>query len=91
VYTKLRADYECVSEEVQEVQAVKMEVVGWQIKDLEAKGKPVKENFIRHSRTLMATGASARAVREQLYLIAAYFLTAEGYAEEQMPLPLLNL
>ena len=60
MYANLRADYECLSHEVQDVQEAEKEEVGWQIKDLEAKGKPVKENFIGHSRTLMATGASAR-------------------------------
>jgi hypothetical protein len=87
MYSKLRADYECLSQEVQDVQEAEKEEVGWQIKDLEAKGKPVKENFIGHSRTLMATGASARAVREQLYLNAAYFLTKEGYAEFEAQMP----
>ncbi len=45
MYANLRADYECVSEVVQEVQEAEKEEVGLQIKDLKAKGTPVTEDI----------------------------------------------
>jgi hypothetical protein len=47
----------------------------------------MKDNFVRHVRALLATGSSARSVREQLYLNGGYFLSEKGYAafKENMP------
>ena len=44
------------------------------IRHKEQRGKPMKDTFVRHCRTLLATGASARSVREQLLLNAGFFL-----------------
>jgi hypothetical protein len=41
------------------------------------KGKPVGFPFVRHCATLLATGGSARSVREQLLLNAGFFLDAD--------------
>jgi hypothetical protein len=51
------------------------------------RGKPLKGTFVRHCRTLFATGSSARSVREQLFVNATFFLSVEGYGEfmESMP------
>ena len=50
------------------------------IRHKEQRGKPMKDTFVRHCRTLLATGASARSVREQLLLNAGFFLRDKEYA-----------
>jgi hypothetical protein len=62
----------------------------WSIRDTKAKGKPMKDTFVGHCRTLMATDAPARSVREQLYLNAGLFLTPELYADFDVDMPLLR-
>ena len=54
------------------------------------RGKPLKENFVRHVRALLATGSSARSVREQLYLNGGFFLSAQGYKQFQASMPELR-
>ena len=49
------------------------------IRHTEQRGQPMKERFVQHTRTLLATGASARSVREQLLLDASFFLMLEEY------------
>jgi hypothetical protein len=52
------------------------------------RGHPLKDAFVRHCRTLMATGSSARSVREQLFVNAGFFLGNEaisGFISESMP------
>ena len=51
---------------------------------------PSKDPFVRHCRTLLATGASARSIREQLLLNAAFFLTEEGYKKFMEAMPSLR-
>jgi hypothetical protein len=60
------------------------------IRDNEHRGKPLKESFVRHCRTLLATGASARSVREQLFLNGAFFLSEQGYATFSAGMPSLR-
>jgi hypothetical protein len=60
------------------------------IRDNDHRGKPPKESFVRHCRTLLATGASARSVREQLFLNAAFFLSEQGYATFSVGMPSLR-
>jgi hypothetical protein len=61
-----------------------------QIRDNDHRGKPLKESFARHCRTLLATGASARSVREQLFLNDAFFLSKQGYATFSAGMPSLH-
>ncbi len=51
------------------------------------RGKPLKDAFVRHCRTLLATGSSARSVWEQLFVNAAFFLedTRNALFIETMP------
>jgi len=86
-YEKLHADYESVSEHLQKVEEKEIEEAVWSIRDTKAKGKPMKDMFVGHCRTLLATGASARSVREQLYLNAKFFLSPQLYSDfnEEMP------
>jgi hypothetical protein len=67
-YEKLYADYESLSENLQKVEEKEIEEAVWSIRDTKAKSKPMKDMFVGHCRTLLATGASARSVREQLFL-----------------------
>ena len=60
------------------------------IRDNDHRGKPLKESFVRHCRTLLATGASARSVREQLFLNGAFFLSEQGYATFSAGMPSLR-
>ena len=89
-YENLLAAYESLSENLQEVEDEDKEDAVWSIRDTKAKGKPMKDTFVGHCRTLMATGASARSVREQLYLNAGFFLTPELYAELDVGMPSLR-
>jgi hypothetical protein len=41
----------------------------------------MKKNFVRHVRALLATGSSARSVREQLFLNGGFILSEKGYAQ----------
>ena len=50
----------------------------------------MKDYFVRHCRCLLATGSSARSVREQLFLNGAFFLGAEKYAEFRDAMPQLD-
>ena len=54
------------------------------------KGKPMTDKFVRHCRTLLATGASARSIREQLLLNAAFSLTEEAYGRFSAAMPSLR-
>jgi hypothetical protein len=53
----------------------------------EQRGKSMKDTFVRHCRTLLATGASARSVREQLLLNAGFFLRDKEYATFSAAIP----
>ena len=57
------------------------------IRHKEQRGKPMKDTFVRHCRTLLATGASARSVREQLLLNADFFLRDKEYATFSAAIP----
>ncbi len=50
----------------------------------------MKENFVRHVRTLLATGSSARSVREQLYLNGGFVLSDKGYEQFKDSMPELR-
>ena len=89
-YDKLHAEYESLSENLQMVEEKEKEEAVWSIRDTKAKGKPMKGMFVGHCRTLLATGASARSVREQLYLNAKFFLTPELYADFDVEMPSLR-
>ncbi len=54
------------------------------------RGKPLKDYFIRHCRCLLATGSSARSVREQLFLNGAFFLGEEQYTAFWDAMPQLD-
>jgi hypothetical protein len=43
------------------------------IREERGRGKPVNDKFVRHARTLLSTGGSARSTLEQLHLNAAFF------------------
>ena len=45
---------------------------------------------MRHVRALLATGSSARSVREQLYLNGGFFLSAKGYEQFKVSMPELR-
>jgi hypothetical protein len=45
---------------------------------------------VRHVRALLATGSSARSVREQLYLNGGFFLSAKGYEQFKASMPELR-
>jgi hypothetical protein len=70
---QLRAEYETMSEALQTVEEKEGEEDVCQIRFAGQRGKPVTDKFIRHCRTLLATGSSARSVREQLFLNAVFF------------------
>ncbi len=89
-YEKLHADYESVSENLQKVEEKEIEEAVWSIRDTKAKGKPMKDMFVGHCRTLLATGASARSVWEQLYLNAKCFLTPQLYSDFVVEMPSLR-
>jgi hypothetical protein len=50
----------------------------------------MQDPFVRHCRTLLATDASARSIREQLLLNAAFFLSEEGYKKFSAAIPCLR-
>ena len=50
----------------------------------------MKDKFVRHVRALLATGSSARSVREQLFLNGGFFLSEKGYAELTADMPELR-
>ncbi len=54
------------------------------------RGKPLKDFFVWHCRRLLATGSSARSVREQLFLNGAFFLRDELYTEFREAMPELR-
>ena len=54
------------------------------------RGKPLKDYFVRHCRCLLATGSSARSVREQLFLNGAFFLGEEQYTAFRDAMPQLD-
>ncbi len=70
---KLRAEYETLSEALETVEEKVEEEIVCQIRHAGQRGNPVTDKFIRHCRTLLATGSSARSVREQLFLNAGFF------------------
>jgi hypothetical protein len=49
------------------------------IRDAFGRGNAVSDKFVRHARTLLSTGGSARSTLEQLHLNAGFFLSAEEY------------
>jgi hypothetical protein len=50
----------------------------------------MKDKFVRHVRALLATGSSARSVREQLFLNGGFFLSEKGYSELTADMPELR-
>jgi hypothetical protein len=50
----------------------------------------LKDAFVRHSRTLLTTGSSARSVREQLFVNAAFFLGGSKYESFKAAIPELR-
>ena len=50
------------------------------IREERGRGKAVNDKFVRHARTLLSTGGSARSTLEQLHLNAAFFLSEKEYA-----------
>ena len=50
----------------------------------------MKDHFVRLCRCLLATGASARSVREQLFLNAAFFLGEDAYQSFKDAIPELR-
>jgi hypothetical protein len=57
------------------------------IRDAGARGRRIAEKFVRHARTLLSTGGSARATLEQLHLNATFFLSEEDYKIFQDEVP----
>jgi hypothetical protein len=51
------------------------------------RGHPLVRPFVAHSRNLLATGGSARSIREQLLLNGRFFLDEEDYTHftDEMP------
>jgi hypothetical protein len=49
--------------------------------------KPLKDAFVRHSRTLLATGSSTKSVRAQLFVNAAFFLSGNNYEGFKAAMP----
>jgi hypothetical protein len=47
----------------------------------------MKDKFVRHERALLATGSSARSLREQLFLNGGFFLSENGYADFKDHMP----
>jgi hypothetical protein len=84
-YQKLHSDYEAAMAVVDDVEA-KLEAAAEKDEDddylqirQETRGKAVGFRFVRHCATLLATGGSARSVREQLLLNALFFLGKDAY------------
>ncbi len=50
------------------------------IREVGGRGKPVTDKFVRHARTLLSTGGSARSTLEQLHLNAECFISEKEYA-----------
>ena len=82
----LRAEYETMSEALQTVEEKEEEEDVCQIRFAGQRGKPVTDKFIRHCRTLLATGSSARLVREQLFLNAGFVLVLLLYLDSSLSL-----
>ncbi len=70
-YNQLLVDNEQLIEKL--VAYEEREQDGSDIRHLDQAGKPMKNNFVRHVRALLATGSSARSVREQLHLNGDFF------------------
>ena len=87
-YQFLEAQFLQVTERLEDMMEKDEELC--HIRDNDSRGKPLKEHFVRHCRTLMATGSSARSVREQLFLNAAFFLSEQGYATFSAGMPSLR-
>jgi hypothetical protein len=68
-------------EDGEETKAVRMQIRAG------TRGHPLVRPFVAHSRTLLATGGSARSIREQLLLNGRFFLGEEDYIHftEEMP------
>ena len=49
------------------------------IRESSGRGRPVNDKFVRHARTLLSTGGSARSTLEQLHLNAGFFLSEKEY------------
>jgi hypothetical protein len=90
-YNQLKAQHEAAALEADEAQD-KLEEQVQEIRGrLEiregTRGHPLGRSFVLHCRTLLATGGSARSIREQL-LLNGHFFVAENdhsYFTEQMP------
>ncbi len=85
----LEAEIQQLTETVVEFENKKSEDM-CHIKPTEHRGKPVKDVFIGHCRTLLASGASARSVREQLLLKASFFLRGKEYEHFMAAIPSLR-
>ena len=90
IYNQLQAEYETMSEALQTLEDKEEEEDVCPIRHTRQKGKPMTDKFVRHCRTLLATGSSARSVLEQLYLNAGFFLTAEKSAVFAAAMPSLR-
>jgi len=84
-YRALQQDMQSLTLKMEEQEALEAEA--FDIRHAKERGKPLKDHFVRHCRCLLATGSSARSVREQLLLNGAFFLGAAAYAAfmEAMP------
>ncbi len=90
---RLQSDYEAAIAAVEDAE-LKLEAVQEDDEDDDymqiregTRGKPVGFHFVRHCATLLATGGSARSVREQLLLNALFFLENDAYDMFRTQLP----
>ena len=90
-YNELKAEHEAAALEADESQDKLMEQIGEIRGRLEirkgTRGHPLGRSFVLHCRTLLATGGSARSIREQLLLNGRFFVAEDDhtYFTEQMP------
>jgi hypothetical protein len=94
-YTKLEQRYNPLLVDSEELMAKlvtyeDLQRDGCDIRHLDQAGKPMKDNFVRHVRALLAKGSSARSVREQLYLNGGYFLSEKGNEQFKQNMPKLR-
>jgi hypothetical protein len=75
-------------EELQDLKKEGIERIA--IREEGGRGKPVSDKFVRHARTLLSTGGSARSTLEQLHLNAAFFLSEKEYALFMADVPSLR-
>jgi hypothetical protein len=83
----IEAQYD-VEVELQELKKEGRERIA--IREEGGRGKPVSDTFVRHARTLLSTGGSARSTLEQLHLNAAFILSEKEYALFMADVPSLR-